>query len=200
MEYQDYNDYELIQFISEGNEDAHDIMVEKYRPLVKNIAVKLINVSNNIGLEIADLEQEGMIGLLNAIDCFDESYESTFYTYARTCIKRSMISSITRAKRLKHRALNESLSFDSQDFSTQLLKDDNHIPENIIISEDYVNILINKSEKVLTNKEKQVFELLINGFTYKQIAQVLEKDTKSIDNAIQRIKKKLRDVLKKNDK
>lgn len=195
MEYQDYNDYELIQFISEGNEDAHDIILEKYRPLVKNIAGKLMTVSRNIGLEMADLEQEGMIGLINAIDSFDYDKESTFYTYARTCIKRSMITSIIQAKRLKHKALNESLSFDSEDFSVQSLRDDINIPENIIVDEDYMQDIMARLNKKLTDSEKQVFELLVMGFHNKEISHILEKDYKVIDNTIQRIKRKFKKII-----
>ena len=198
MEYQDYNDYELVSFIAEGNEDAHDIIVQKYTPLVHNIASKMFSLCHNTGLEYADLTQEGMLGLFNAIETFDDQKDAVFYTYAKTCIKRNIITAVATAKRLKHRILNESISFDSDDFNNYLLKDDVNIPENIIINSDYANQILNQAHSKLTTKEVQVFELLISGFNYREIAELLEQDAKSIDNTIQRIKRKLRKILNGN--
>lgn len=198
MEYQDYNDYELVNYIAEGNEDASEILIHKYTPLVNHIASQMFNLCTNTGLEYVDLKQEGMIGLMNAIDTFDDQKDAVFYTYAKTCIKRNILTTITTAKRLKHRILNESISFDSDDFNNYLLKDVVNIPENIIVDSDYTEKLLTQVHNKLTVKETQVFNLLIAGFNYKEIAELLEQDTKSIDNTIQRIKRKLRNIL--NDK
>jgi len=92
MNYKDYNDYELINYIRENSEEANEILFEKYKPMIVNLATKMVNYSPNLGLEINDLIQEGMLGLNTAINSFDENDETSFYTYAKTCIERKIIS------------------------------------------------------------------------------------------------------------
>lgn len=197
MNYKEYNDYELISYVAEGNEDANNIIIEKYKPLIRNISVKFISKCQNTGLELSDLEQEGMIGLNHAIEHFSEQKNTTFFTYASTCVERKIISTIIGAQRKKHKILNESLSYDNEDLTdSKYLKDDNHNPENIVIGIDMEDELINKVKNKLTDFEDQVFQLMVAGFSYKEIANLLDKDKKSIDNAIQRVKNKVKDVIK----
>ncbi len=202
MEYKDLNDYELISYINEHDEEANNLIIKKYEPLIINIATRMIKSCPYLGLELSDLIQEGMIGLNHAIGYFNEQKDITFYTYAKTCIERRLISVIASAKRLKHKNLNESVSFDTEDDGTidALLKDDAADPEKIIISKEQTTELINNIKNKLTDLEKEVFDLLIMYFNYKEIAVILEKEPKQIDNAIQRIKAKARDELKKYNK
>lgn len=195
MDYKTLNDYELISYINESNEDANNLLIKKYEPLIVKIANKMIISCPNAGLDLNDLIQEGRIGLNHAISYFDSEKDITFYTYAKKCIERKMISVIVATKRLKHKALNESISYDidSEDYNFEnLLKDDSSNPENIIIDSDNESILIDKINSHLTDFEKQVFDLLIANFNYKEIAIMLEKDKKQVDNAIQRIKNKVK--------
>ena len=113
MEYQDLNDYELLSYVSENIEEANDIIMEKYYPLVTSISNKMNKYINNCGVDRVDLIQEGMIGLTNAINSFKDQKDTSFYTYARTCIERSMISFIISVNRKKHQILNESVSYDN---------------------------------------------------------------------------------------
>lgn len=198
MNYRDLNDFELLNYVAEGNEYAHDIVIEKYKPVINKFAIKMINACHNTGLEISDLEQEGLVGLMHAIETFSDQKDTAFYTYAKTCIERSIISAVISSKRLKHKILNESLSFDSEELNNEkLLKDDLNNPENIIVDLDTEDYIINKMKTVLTDLEDQVFQLMIAGFNYKEIAELLDKEPKSIDNTIQRIKKKVKDVIEK---
>lgn len=198
MEYKDLNDYELISYINDNNEEANNLIIKKYEPLIINIATRMIKTCPYLGLEISDLIQEGMIGLNHAIGYFNEQKDITFYTYAKTCIERRLISVIASAKRLKHKNLNESVSFDTEDDGAidALLKDESLDPEKIIISNEQTTELINNIKSKLTDLEKDVFELLIMYFNYKEIAAILDKEPKQIDNAIQRIKSKAREELK----
>lgn len=196
MDYRDYNDYELLNYVAEGNEDANNIVYEKYKPLIRSISLKFISNCENTGLELVDLEQEGMIGLTQAINSFSDQKDASFYTYAKTCIRRSIITAVVTAKRKKHQILNESLSFDNDDISCEkILKDNQMNPENIIVGLDMEDNLINKIKNKLTDLEDQVFQLMISGFGYKEIAELLDKDKKSIDNTIQRVKSKIRDII-----
>ena len=112
MNYRDFNDNELLSYICENNEEANTILFKKYEPLINSIARKMYKYCKNTGLELNDLIQEGMLGLNLAINHYDEQKDTTFYTFAKKCIERKMLSMIIGAKRLKHKILNESLSLE----------------------------------------------------------------------------------------
>ena len=195
MEYQDLNDYELLSYVSENIEEANDIIMKKYYPLVASIANKMYKYVNNCGIEIGDLLQEGMIGLTNAMNSFKDQKEASFYTYAKTCIKRNIISFVIAANRKKYQILNESLSYDNPDLILDKILRDNSNPLDIMIDKSEINNIESKITNKLTNFENQVFQLMLSGFKYREIADILDKDTKSIDNAIQRIRNKSKAVL-----
>ncbi len=201
MSYSDMNDYELLYYINENNEEANNIIIKKYEPLINSMASRMIKSCQYLGLEKSDLIQEGMIGLNHAIGYFNEQKDITFYTYAKTCIERKLISTIVAAKRLKHKTLNESISFDSNDDGTLdfLLKDESSNPEKIVVDEEINNEKIELVKNKLTDLENQVFDLMLSYFNYKEIAQMLDKEPKQIDNAIQRIKSKVKEIMKQYD-
>lgn len=204
MNYRDYNDFELLSYIGENNEEAADVLFEKYNPLIVATANRLYCYCKNTGLELNDLIQEGRLGLNLAINSFTDDKDTSFYTYAKTCVERKMISVIISARRQKHRVLNESLSLEG---TTELdntftfeksLEDNSYNPENILLDIENQEELIKEIYSHLTNFEVQVAELKINGFEYREIAEILDKDIKSIDNAIQRIRIKFKKA-KDND-
>ena len=197
MDYKDYNDYELIEYINEGNEEANNILIKKYEPLIIKIATKMLPYCKNNGLEKNDLIQEGMIGLSHALDRYQEQKDTLFYTYAKTCIERKIISVVIGSNRNKNKILNESISYDDEEnLLLKFISDTNQTPEEAVINVAIEEDLVSRINKVLTDLEQQVFTLLINGFKYKEIAEILDKDQKSIDNAIQRIKNKIKKELK----
>ena len=203
MNYREFNDNEILSYISENNEEAIEIIYEKYKPLIKKIANNLFKkYCKNTGLELSDLVQEGMIGLHSAMNHYKENKDTLFYTYAKTCIERRIISTIIAAHRQKHKILNESISFEvnlrDSDLNVDVfLRDDNTNPENIVIDKENSFELMNEIEKSLTPYEQQVLQLKLDGFDYKETAGILDKNPKDIDNAIQRIKTKIKKILNK---
>ena len=198
MNNEEYNDYELISLAKEENEDAKNILIVKYKPLIQKIVNKLYKYCKNNGLERSDLIQEGMIGLNHAIETFDQNKEILFYTYAYKCIKTKLISTLISCERQKNKILNESISYDSDDNNMlNFIKDTSSNPEELVINSD--SELINSINSKLSSAEKDAFDLLINGFNYKEIADILNKDVKSIDNTIQRIKNKIKIELNKHN-
>lgn len=190
--YEELNDYELLDQVAD-NEIATEVLFEKYRPLITYVAKKLFYANQNSGLDINDLIQEGMIGFSIAINTFDEHKDAKFFTYAKTCITRRIISAITAATRMKHQILNESISVDTLDNENNLEKmfsSQNSNPEDKLIDLESTKELKQKIIQELTDFENKVFELKTSGLNYKEIAEILEKDPKSIDNAISRIKAK----------
>lgn len=203
MNYKDYNDFELISYVRENSEEANRLLFEKYRPLIESNARKLLKVCKYNGLELPDLVQEGMFALSRAIETFNESKETSFFTYAKTCIERRQRSLVVTNGRQKHKALNESIPFevyDEEDNDTKsvdiFLADNSYNPETVLQDLEDGNELKEKITSLLTNFELEVFELKILGFDYNEISEILDKDKKQIDNAIQRIRAKFKSGLK----
>lgn len=204
MNYKDYNDYELLSYVNDNNEEATEIIYTKYKPMIEQNAKRLLKYSKYTGLDLNDLIQEGLVGLSKAIKTFNNSKEASFYTYAKTCIERKQISALIGSQRLKHKFLNESLPFEVYDKDQEpvdlgdLIVDNTTNPESIVTDIEDSNLLIERINSVLTDFEKQVFNLKASGFSYVEIASLLEKSRKQVDNAIQRIKNKIKNGL--NDK
>ncbi len=207
MEYKDFNDFELVSYVME-NEEVTDFLFEKYRPLINSLAKKHYNANQNIGLDYNDLVQEGMVGFSTALNTYSEHKDTLFFTYAKKCIESKMISMIVSANRLKHQILNNSLSMeaiDSEEFNNSLDKiigDRSSNPEDIAIDNENLLELIESLNQEFTDFESQVFGMKKSGFNYREIAEVLDVDPKKVDNALQRIKAKVRAYLRKrvNDK
>jgi len=119
-----------------------------------------------------------------------------FYTYAQKCIERKIISVVISSNRNKNKILNESISYDDdENLIIKFIKDSSPSPEEVLIGEELEEKLLSKIKDKLTDFEEQVFTLMINGFKYKEIAEILDKDEKSIDNTIQRLKSKIKKVI-----
>ena len=199
MNYKDYNDYEILSYVAEANGEAIDVMFDKYKPLIQTTANRMYCYCKNTGLEYNDLIQEGMLGLNLAIHTFESNKETSFYTYAKMCIERKIISAVIAANRNKNKILNDSISYDDEENSIiNFIKDSNLTPEEKLLDDYKEEDLLKNIRSVITDFEDQVLVLLINGFKYKEIADMLDKDKKSIDNAIQRLKMKIRKIIEKD--
>ena len=192
MNYKDFNDYELLDHIYSCDEDANEIMIYKYRPLTVNLAKKLIKYCNG-GVDLNDLIQEGLVGLNEAINNFREDKETNFGTYAKLCIQRRMYSVVKSTRTYKNKILNESISLEDEEENNidKFLIDNSNNPSDMLEENAYQEEILKKLNEKLTDLEKQVFELKKNYFNYKEIADILDKEPKVIDNTIQRIKLKL---------
>jgi RNA polymerase sporulation-specific sigma factor len=201
MNYRELNDNELLSYIAEAHEDAEEILYHKYSPLIHSSAKRMYTYCKNTGLELNDLVQEGMLGLNQAITTYKDNKDTMFFTYAKTCIERKIISLVVASTRQKHRILNNSLSFETEfeDHENSrlenVIKDTHENPEEALINSETEEELINKIKITLTDLESQVFELKLNYFNYKEIAEILDKEPKTIDNAIQRIRMKAKKIM-----
>ena len=191
MEYKD-NDSKILYLIKEGKEDR-SVLYKKYSPFIRSVVSKMFKYCKNTGLEENDLYQEGMIGLTNAINNYDEDKDNIFYTYAKTCIEKKIISCIVASKRIKHRAMNESIFIDDTD--NNLFKIEG--PEEKIIDIENETEMLNAIKEGLTDFEEQVLLLKIGGLKNKEIADVLERDDKAVDNALQRVRTKVKKIINK---
>lgn len=205
MKYRDYNDNELVYYIRENGEEASQILFQKYEPLIHSIAKKMYPYCKYSGVDLADLKQEGMIGLNLAIQNYQEEKDNLFFTFAKKCIERKIISLVIASKRQKHKILNESLSLEfngeegDMGILESVLSDASFNPEERLFIEESEKELTEKVKALLTDNEERIFDLKRAGFQYKEIAAIIDKSPKTVDNALQRIKKKFRKVLEENN-
>lgn len=202
-DYSAFSDEELILRLRDGEEAIMDYIMNKYKNLVRKHARNMYI----LGAEEQDLIQEGMIGLFRAIKDYDSGRDASFFTFADLCVSRKMYNAIEASKREKHTPLNNYISLyasndgdnvDSKTMFMDLLSaGEISNPENLFIDKENVERIENLVEQELSSFEKQVFDLYITGMKYGQIAKVLGKDEKSTDNALQRIKNKLKRAMRK---
>ncbi len=200
-DYTEYTDEQLISILRDGDEAVYDYIIKKYEKLVFSKAKSLFI----LGADTEDLIQEGRIGLYKAIKDYDFGRDAKFYTFADLCITRQIYTAVEASKKKKHIPLNSYVSLysdvsegdESEVYLIDSLPGNDENPEGIIIDNETVELLEKEIEAVLSPLEKQVFELYITGLGYVEIARILGRDDKSTDNALQRIKSKLKPVFLK---
>lgn len=192
--YKDKSDEDLIELFKSGNEDVIEFLMNKYKDLVNAKVAKYFI----IGAEREDIVQEGLIGLFKAIKSFDNGKQSSFKSFANLCIERQLITAIKTSNRQKHIPLNSSLSlnntvYDENDevsFIDILDLSGTEDPLDTITKKEYYRFVENKMDTELSDFEKKVLYIYAKGESYTDIARRLEAPVKSVDNAIQRIRKK----------
>ena len=183
----------LIELVQQGDNEAGSELSLRYRPLIK----KCTRPFFLIGGDEEDLIQEGMMGLVTSMQTYSPDRQCSFKSYAELCIKRRILSAIKAANRQKHMPLNNRLSLDeiySDDEDTiTIIADDRYSlsPEQQIIREEEIQRLRALAQSLLSSFEKKVLDLYLEGLSYDEIAERTGKRAKSVDSALQRIKKKL---------
>ena len=183
------NDYELVSLAQEGNEDAINLIYQKYKPIIIKKSKNAIFSATHHGIEISDIMQEGYIGLEEAIRNFSQNQDASFYTFALLCIDREILNYLRKTTTGKNKILNDAVILD--DTVTKGLKDSIDIETSLFWKDDE-NHLIEDTRKILTPFELKVFDMKIEGYTFEEISDKLGKDVKSIYNTFHRIKIKIR--------
>lgn len=189
------NDEEILLEIKNGNDTALEFLISKYKHLVNNKVTKYFI----IGAEKEDIVQEGLIGLFKAIKDYDENKQNSFKSFASLCIERQIITAIKTSNRQKHLPLNSSLSLnksindnDPESSFLDIIDAQNvEDPLETLTKKEYYSYIKSKLNSDLSIFEKKVLYNYIEGNSYTNIAEKLDMPVKSIDNAIQRIRKKL---------
>lgn len=197
------SDEELVCLYRRGDENALEVLINRYRCFVRSRVTKYFLV----GADNEDIFQEGMIGFYKAVKDFDENNTASFKTFASLCITRQIITAIKTATRQKHIPLNSYVSLYKQAYG---VTDDKTLmdtvsgdvisdPEKIVIDRENYDGFEYKINKALSKLELKVLALYLEGRTYQEISELINKDIKSVDNALQRIKKKVETLLKLSD-
>ena len=206
INYDEFTDEELVDMYHEGESDVANYLIKKYQNLIQANANNMFI----IGGDFDDVLQEGRIGLFRAIEKFDPGRDAVFTTFANLCISRSIYSAIDKANRQYNKFLNQYISIyidESKAENDESSGEDNiahqisdelkekHNPERIVIDDEKLSDLERYINKELSEFEKQIVELKVAGYDYKEIAAILGKTEKSIDNGQQRLKNKIKKYL-----
>lgn len=199
-EQRQWTDEEIVEFIHQGDDSMTEYLMEKYKNLVKKKAKAMYL----LGGDTQDLIQEGMIGLFKAIRDYQPGKGYYFYYFAEMCISRQIYSAIRAAGRQKHQPLNTYVSLQSVIESgednrevQEILAAVTKTPEEVVLDKEKLDLLASAIEQRLSPMEREVLALYVSGVSYKEIALIMGKKEKSVDNALQRSKGKLEDILKK---
>lgn len=202
-DYTGISDEELIVRLRDGEVGVTDFLMDKYKNLVRRKAKSMYI----LGADGEDLIQEGMIGLFKALRDYDIGRDASFFTFADLCVSRQMYTAVQASRRKKHTPLNSYVSLYSDvtekgenggeetELVNVLRSFSDKSPEEEWIDKESLLLLEQTIDKELSGFEKQVLDLYLTGMGYVQIAKVLCRDEKSTDNALQRIKSKLRRAI-----
>ncbi len=193
-EYESMSDEQIVALVREGDQSAQDYLLNKYKTLVKSKARAYFLM----GADREDIIQEGMIGLYKAVRDYQPEKNAAFRSFADLCINRQIITAIKTANRQKHIPLNSSVSLDNKVYGSDeeetyidfLKTEEATSPEAIFIGIENKNFILEHFSKALSSFESQVLSLYLQGRSYSRIAEITGKPEKSIDNALQRVKKK----------
>lgn len=191
MQYEAYTDEELLKMLNTKQDSGIiEYLMVKYKPLVLS-KTRMLFLS---GGEHDDLIQEGMVGLFKAVRDYRPEAAASFSTFAGLCVERNIYQAIEKAQRLKNRPLNEAMSM--SEVQDQAASKDIHLdPADIMIGQESAGVLRKKISECLSRFENQVLDYFLEGKDYREIAELMERTPKSIDNALQRIRHKVRRLL-----
>ena len=192
-QYSKYSDEELIQRLRAGETGIADYLTEKYKYLVRRKARAMFL----IGGDTDDLIQEGMIGLFKAVRDYQPEKEASFVTFAQMCIDRQIYSAVQSSNRQKHMPLNTYISLSQEDEESPLAQAWVETPEEIIIDRENTRALEDEIKSALSPMENTVLNYYLEGKSYADIGMLMDKNPKSVDNALRRIRTKIRDYLEK---
>jgi RNA polymerase sporulation-specific sigma factor len=190
------DDHYLVALAKEGHADAYERIVKRYRGFVRLKASSYFL----LGGDAEDLVQEGLLGLYKAVRDYRTDRESSFRNFAELCITRQIITAVKTASRNKHAPLNQYVSFgqspaapgDSETTLEELLPGPTKFePATQAIATEELRSLVACLSSVLSELESRVLSLYLDGYSYETIAERLECDTKTVDNALQRVKRKV---------
>ena len=203
MVYENYDDEQLIELMRESSEEAKDILFDKYRYIIDIEIKKYSNMANLLGYDYNDLYQDALVGFSEALNDYRDDKAAALSSFITLCVDRKLQVAIIKAGRIKNKLISESLSLDYKyDQYTSPLRDiisDNSLndPLENIVKEEKLSDLTKKIENVLSEGEYEVYALMISGLKYGEIALLLNKNPKQVDNTIQRVKNKIKRIIEK---
>ena len=200
MDYNDVTDEQLVHMVREESEEAKDVLYDRYKYIIEAELKKYNRMAWALSYDVNDLYQDALVGFADGINSYREDKEASLSSFLTLCVDRKLQVSIIKASRLKNKLLHDALSLEEEYKSTSQLKEmlsDNSLNdplENILKEENYKE-LIKEIKKQLSSSEYEVYTYMLNGLKYDEIATLLNKNLKQVDNTIQRVKNKIKKIL-----
>jgi len=196
----EYNDLELAMLVKENDEDAKDLVYEKYNYIIDIIMNKYKKSFYVLNMDLTEVRQDALLAFTDALMKYSAEKETTLATFITLVVERKIHNCIRKADSIKNKKDQESYSLDYEYevFSkplNELIGDETSDPLIKIETKERYEELVEKIKSSLSPLELEVYELLVNDFNYHQIAQILNRETKQIDNSIQRIRAKIKDLF-----
>ena len=202
LDYNNLSDSEIFMLVSEENEEAKDVLFEKYKYIIDIILKKYYYVASRMGVEYKELYSEALVGFSDALANFQDDKDASLATFISLCVNRRVQKVIAKASTIKNKIMQESYSLDHvyEQFGIPLVdmisdNSENDPLNNMAKKESYDELLTN-IRKELSESEYEVFTLMVNNMDYNTIALILNKTPKQIDNTMQRIKNKVKEIVK----
>lgn len=196
----EYSDTQLLELICESSEEAKEEIYEKYKYIIDIYMKKYFKISKMLKMDKNDLHQEGLVGFADAIKSYRDEKEAGLATFISLCVERRMQTALLKANRIKSQIFNEAVSLDYIYNSTTTLKDvlsdnnENNPLEKMTRNESFQELL-KEIKQVLSDKEYEVFHLKISGLNNREIALLINKNLKQVDNTMTRLKNKIKKIL-----
>ena len=203
MNYDELNDNELINMVRESSDDAKDLLFEKYKYIIDIELKKYSSMAKQLGYDYHDLMQDALLGFSDALNSYRDDRYTALSSFITLCVDRKLQVSIKKAGRKKNKLLNDSLSLEYvyKQYASPLMdiiSDNNeNDPLESILKEETFKELLEDIQNHLSKSEYEVYSLMINGLKYDEIATLLDKNLKQVDNTIQRVKAKIKKILEK---
>ncbi len=197
----DFTDEQLINMVRENDENAKDVLFQKYKYIIETEIHKYLSISKKFGIDYNDLYQEADVGFSDALVRFRSDKNMALSSFITLCVDRRLQIFIRRFTTTKNKIMNETLSLEHTYEKTssplaELISDNNqHNPLDNMVKEEDLKELVDNIYQALSDSEKEVYQLMINGLKYDEIAMILNKNLKQVDNAMQRIKFKINKIL-----
>ena len=190
----EYPDNELTYLLNDNNEIAQDILYEKYQFIIKSILNKYRRVFLALNIEMEEVKQEANLAFSYAIHNYDENKDTNLNTFITLCVERRIRAIIKSKETTKSKVQSETISLNSDVSLENLIPDETYEPSKKIENIDMLKYINDKVKDLLSDKEKIVYNMMLQGMNYQEIANVLNKTPKQIDNTIQRIRLKLKNL------
>ena len=189
MNYKNYNDYELIYMVRENN-DTYDLLFEKYNPIIRKLSYEYYNKFKDYGYDYEDFLQEGNIAFQRAIIKYDDEKDSLFYTFVIVCIRRSLI---TFCRNISNGRKNIANTFyvDYEDCIAEDIRED----ISSIFNEKEICILLNDAIWELDIDRSSIFELKLNGFSYREIGELLDIPASTVEYRYRKVRNYLKKII-----
>lgn len=202
MLHKEYEDSELLNMINESSEEANEILFQKYKYIIDIEVRKYLNMANHLGYDYNDLYQDALLGFVDALRSYREDKDAALASFITLCVDRKLQVSIIKAGRIKNKLINDSLRLEHvySQYTVPLMdllsdNSENDPLENILKEENLQELTL-KIKETLSDSEYEVYSLMISGLKYNEIAILLDKTPKQVDNTIQRVRNKIRKIIK----